>query len=115
MVLVDGIGTRNRINEPACGVQSPMLASAIFCPCRIGLIDRVLTSVPVFEDEFKRRVSFERQSRRVTEIPRMHIQTDVGDDAHPSRQNMRSFDPADIIPAVFALLLICVLLIAFVF
>ena len=94
------------------------------------MIDRVLTSVPVFEDEFKRRVSFERQSRRVTEILRMHIQTDensvtltpfgsvaqgVGDDAHPSRQNMRSFDPADIIPAAFVLLVICVILIAFVF
>jgi len=60
----------------------------------------------------------------------MHIQTDensvtltpfgsvaqrVGDETHPSMENMRGVDPADIIPAAFALLLICVLLIAFVF
>jgi hypothetical protein len=67
---------------------------------------------------------------RDTEIPRMHIQNNknsvtltpfgsvaqgVGDETHPSRKNMRGVDPADIIPAAFALLLICVLLIAFVF
>ena len=60
----------------------------------------------------------------------MHIQTNensvmptpfgfvaqgVGDETHPSRKNMRGVDPADVIPASFALLLMCVLLIAFVF
>ena len=54
----------------------------------------------------------------------MHIQTDensvtlaqgVGDETHPSMENMRGVDPADIIPAAFVLLVICVILIAFVF
>jgi hypothetical protein len=66
----------------------------------------------------------------VTEIPRMHIQTDEnsvtltpfgsvvqrgGGAAHRLRENMRVFEPADIILFAFVILLICVLLIAFVY
>ncbi|HXX51168.1 MAG TPA: hypothetical protein VEI98_07780 [Xanthobacteraceae bacterium] len=51
----------------------------------------------------------------VTPTPFGSVAQGVGDETHPSRKNVRGVDPVDVIPVAFALLLMCVLPIAFVF